>query len=88
MINNTPTSSDEKDTIYVDLPTGQILSIRGVINLSGLGRTKIYSEIREGRLPCVKVGTRTLLTREQYVAWQKALPLAELKSGRTGSRNV
>ena len=41
---------------------------------TGIGRTKIYAEIRAGRLTAVKVGARTLIPHAAGQAWLKALP--------------
>lgn len=43
----------------------------------GIGRTNVYREIAAGRLGAVKVGRRTLITRDAAEAWLAALP--ELK---------
>ena len=37
--------------------------ITEAVEVSGIGRTKLYEEIREGRLEVIKVGTRTLIPR-------------------------
>lgn len=37
-------------------------------------RSKIYEEIKAGRLIAVKVGTRTLITYEAEQAWRDSLP--------------
>jgi excisionase family DNA binding protein len=39
-------------------------TIEGVRKATGLGRTKIFELIKEGRLSTVKVGRRTLVTAE------------------------
>jgi excisionase family DNA binding protein len=36
-------------------------SIKEACEVSSLGRTTIYAHIKAGRLPCVKVGGRTLI---------------------------
>jgi excisionase family DNA binding protein len=41
---------------------------------SGVGRTKIYEEIRSGRLRAKKLGSRTLITAEAANDWVKQLP--------------
>ncbi len=38
------------------------MTIADAVKWSGLGRTKIYQLIGEGRVEAVKVGTRTLVT--------------------------
>ena len=43
----------------------------------GLGRTKVYDEIGQGRLKVLKVGTRSIITPENEDVWLASLP--ELK---------
>jgi excisionase family DNA binding protein len=40
----------------------------------GLGNTKVYEEIKAGRLRAVKVGNRTLILFADAKAWAHALP--------------
>jgi excisionase family DNA binding protein len=42
----------------------------------GIGRTKVYEEIRSGRLEAVKVGRRTLITEQAGQEWLRSLPKA------------
>ena len=42
----------------------------------GIGRTKIFAEIKEGRLIARKVGQRTLITADEGRAWLHSLPKA------------
>jgi excisionase family DNA binding protein len=41
---------------------------------AGVGRTFIFSEIKNGRLEAVKAGSRTLITQDAMTAWLKSLP--------------
>ena len=34
----------------------------------------VYNELKDGRLHATKIGTRTLITREQAEEWLKCLP--------------
>lgn len=43
--------------------------IRQACEATGLGRSFIYSEIAEGRLPTFKVGSRTLIAADDLTAW-------------------
>ena len=43
-------------------------------SLAGVGRTFIFSEIKNRRLEAVKAGSRTLITREAMTAWLNSLP--------------
>jgi len=40
----------------------------------GIGRTTAYAEIAAGRLRCLKVGKRSLVTEDDAEAWLKGLP--------------
>jgi excisionase family DNA binding protein len=42
--------------------------------VSGVGRTLIFQEIREGRLVARKIGRRTIITADDLQAWLKTLP--------------
>ena len=55
-------------------PALRMFSIPQASSLTNVGRTKIYAEIKLGRLACVKVGTRTLIKAEDLLLWQKSLP--------------
>lgn len=54
-----------------------VYTINEVIELTGLSRSKIYQEIREGRLKAKKCGRRTLVTSEALQNWSEQL--AEFK---------
>jgi excisionase family DNA binding protein len=47
-----------------------------------IGRTKTYAEIAAGRLRAVKVGRRTLITRDAAEAWLAALPQVKTRDCR------
>jgi len=47
---------------------------------SGLGRTKIFEEIKEGRLIAHKCGRRTLILEDDYIRWLRALPVVKAKA--------
>ena len=40
----------------------------------GIGRTRFYDEVNSGRLKVRKLGTRTLVLREDAEAWLSLLP--------------
>ncbi len=46
-----------------------LTDLRGVTEETGIGKTKLYEEIAEGRLRTVRVGKRRLVTREALAAW-------------------
>ena len=47
---------------------------------TGVGRDKIYGAIREGRLNARKVGSRTIILREDGEAWLRSLPVLPAKA--------
>lgn len=47
-------------------------SIAEACQITSLGRTKIYSAIRQGDLKVIKIGRRTLLAADELSAWLKA----------------
>lgn len=49
-------------------------SIDAAAKASHTGRTKLYAEIRAGRLRAIKLGKRTLITAEALAEWLNALP--------------
>jgi len=49
-------------------------SIPEAVLATGIKRSKLYQEIREGRLEVRKVGKRTLVTADAIKNWLKALP--------------
>jgi hypothetical protein len=54
-------------------------SIDAVVEISGLGRTSVYEEIKAGRLVARKCGRRTLVIDGDLQRWLEALPV--LNSG-------
>ncbi|WP_428375384.1 excisionase family DNA-binding protein [Lichenicoccus sp.] len=50
--------------------------------VSGIGRTKLYAEIADGKIEAVKAGRRTLLNAKSLAAYVAALPAAEIRVGR------
>ena len=50
------------------------MSIEDLVAASGLGRTSIYAQIREGRLVARKCGKRTIILSSDAEAWLKNLP--------------
>jgi hypothetical protein len=41
---------------------------------NAISRRQVYEEIRAGRLIASKVGSRTIITRENAAAWRRSLP--------------
>jgi excisionase family DNA binding protein len=51
-------------------------TINEAMAATGLGRTRIYEEIKHGRLKAVKAGKRTLIPVKSITAWTDQLPEA------------
>jgi excisionase family DNA binding protein len=58
--------------MHTDLPK-PTLSIAEFCAATTLGRTKVYAEIKQGRLKIVKCGRRSLIPVEELKAWLKRL---------------
>ncbi len=50
-------------------------SVAEFAQLSGLGRSFLYEQIKSGELPVRKAGRRTLILHEEGRAWLGKLPL-------------
>jgi excisionase family DNA binding protein len=59
------------------------LSIDEFCSRYGVGRTTAYQEIAARRLRAVKVGRRTLITRDAAEAWLASLPSVQAPSQTT-----
>jgi hypothetical protein len=57
---------------------GGTSSLKHVAERNDLGLTRIYKEIRAGRLIARKVGRRTVITAEDERNWRNALPRLSL----------
>lgn len=55
-------------------------SIDAAAKASHTGRTRLYAEIKAGRLKAKKFGRRTIITAEALAAWLNALP--EMREGK------
>lgn len=49
-------------------------SIEEVVAVTGIKRSKLYLEIKAGRLQITKCGTRTLILPEALQRWLNSLP--------------
>jgi excisionase family DNA binding protein len=56
------------------------VSISDAVQLSGIGRSSIYSAISRGELPTKKAGRRTLILMDELRRWLTSLP-----ASRTGA---
>jgi len=52
----------------------QLLTIAEVCELTRLGRTRVYDELRTGRLRSIKVGRRRLVPDAAISEWIDSLP--------------
>jgi excisionase family DNA binding protein len=52
------------------------LTVSEACGMAGLGRTKIYQEISEGRLRARKCGRRTLILKDELRQFLASLPLS------------
>jgi excisionase family DNA binding protein len=51
-----------------------LLSLDEVKDLTGVGRTNLYREIREKRLRARKQGAKTVVTKADLITWINQLP--------------
>lgn len=56
------------------------LPIPDACRVLGIGRSKIYELIGNGRITVRKIGRKTLIPREELVAFAAGLPVASAKS--------
>lgn len=56
------------------------MTINELIAASGLGRTSIYGQIRDGRLVARKCGRRTIILPSDATAWLESLPRLGMES--------
>lgn len=63
--------------MHADVTPRLAYGIREVCEATGLGRSFIYKEITEGRLPTFKVGSRTLIATDDLASWLDAYKRAD-----------
>ena len=51
-----------------------MISIPEFTKRNSVGRSKVYAEIKSGRLKAVKVGRRTLISFEAETEWRNSCP--------------
>lgn len=49
------------------------LTIPQIVNLTSICRSRIYMEIRAGRLKIIKIGASTRIRWDDFQAWQESL---------------
>lgn len=60
----------------------QFATIEKWSEMTGLGRTKTYYLLGEGKLSAIKAGRRTLIDVAAGMAWLKAQPAAQIRCTR------
>jgi excisionase family DNA binding protein len=55
-------------------------SVDEAAQIFGIGRSAIYEEIRSGRLRARKVGARTIILKEDGLAFLRSLPAVRTRS--------
>ena len=58
---------------------------RGVL---GIGRSRIYELIGEGKLTAVKSGSRTLVLADSVRSYVASLPAADIRTAKRGKENA
>lgn len=54
--------------------TPNAMTIAQLCAWANISRSKAYDEIANGRLKALKLGRKTLVTRDDAIAWFQALP--------------
>lgn len=72
-----PEPSTSLQTVIVEVPKPQpdklAYTIKEAASALGIGRTTIYAAIRDGKIPAVKLGHRTLIPAEDIRQWMASL---------------
>ena len=68
------TAPDQAETQHVGIADKLAFSIPEAMGVSGTGKTKLYEEIRAGRLVARKMGDKTIILRPDLLAWLNSLP--------------
>lgn len=58
-------------------PEPKLLTVQAAFRRAGISRTRLYSEIKTGRIVAVKVGRRTLIKLGSLDGWIDSLPEAK-----------
>jgi excisionase family DNA binding protein len=62
------------------MPIPELLTINEFTQWARIGRTRTYEEIGRGALRALKIGRRTLITRDDALAWLAGQPTFEPRS--------
>lgn len=65
-----------------------LYSVPEIIDMVGIGRTRLYQELNSGRLKAVKIGKRTCVTKDSLETWLSTLEgyLPEKQRGNVHAR--
>jgi hypothetical protein len=63
-------------------------SISEFSEMSGVGRSFLYEEIKAGRLTVTKAGRRSIVLHVDALAWLSSLPKLETSAPRLSKRGV
>ncbi|MEP2742779.1 MAG: helix-turn-helix domain-containing protein [Bauldia litoralis] len=77
---DSPPGLGQHDVGEQSAPIG--LTVRQVVELSGLSRSTIYEELRIGRLIARKLGRRTVILRGDFRSWLEGLPAMPARNTR------
>ena len=58
------------------------LSVKDLMTLTGLGRTKCYELVASGELEAIKVGRAVRVSRASYIAWTRRQRYMDVVAGR------
>lgn len=64
-------------------PAAGALTVKQFCSRYGIGQTKFYEEVSEGRIEARRSGRRVLVPQDAADAWLKALPKIEPKPATT-----
>lgn len=62
----------------INIDSQEAFSPTTAANIIDCGRTKIFEEIKEGRLKARKFGRRTIILRDDLLTWLNDLPIREV----------
>ena len=58
------------------------LSVKDLMTLTGLGRTKCYELVASGELEAIKVGRAVRVSRASYIEWTRRQRYLDVVTGR------
>lgn len=59
----------------METDSSQAMTIVQFCNWAGIARSTVYKEIASGRLKARKIGSKTIIARDDADAWFQALPM-------------